>query len=130
MDRSRYFVVHAQTGSRGGTRPFNQRPPWVRWSGDITSRQRWSAWLLLGVADSFEAAVDMAWEPRNAKAEAAYTIDFEYTITSFKRLNWKLADAEYYFVPETDGLYNATRFQSSWEDTGGNTAHYLDRPEP
>lgn len=84
LHMGKYFVVHAQTGSRGGERPFDQRPPWVAWSGNIASRQRWSGWLLLGVADSFQAAVAMAWQPRSDKSEAAYSIDFDYTITSFK----------------------------------------------
>lgn len=120
----KYFVVHAQTGSRGGERPFDKRLPWVAWNGSITSRQRWSGWLLLGVADSFQAAVDMAWQPRNERTEAAYSIDFDYTITSFKWLNWKLADAEFYFTPKAHSTYNASLFRSDWKDNKGDSVHY------
>lgn len=117
-----YFVVHAQTASKGTRCRFGTKPSLAGWSGDIAKRHKWSAWLLLGVADSLQAAIDMAWEPRSDKIEAGYSIDFDYTITSFKWLNWKLAAAEYYFTPE--GLYNALRFRCSWEDMEGNTVHY------
>ena len=123
-DCSKYFVVHCQTGSNGSKRPLDQGLE-IGQCGSFQSRQKWSAWHLLGVADSFETAVDMAWQPRSDKIHAAYHVDFQYTITSFKWLNWKLANAEFYFVPETNKLYNATRFQSSWEDAKGNTVHYM-----
>ena len=118
-----YFVVHCQTGSKGSERSLDQGCK-IGQCDSFMRRQKWSAWHLLGVASSFEMAVDMAWQPRSEKIQGAYNVDFDYTITSFKWLDWKLANAEFYFVPKTDTLYNANRFQNSWVDAEGNTVPY------